>query len=304
MGNAPVKDRTAQGVAKVRHYESLHASERRLYYDPYAHSMYPGSFVQSWLGEGVTHWLYELFGTQGLLEMLSIRTRWIDEQVVAAAAPQLVILGAGYDTRGFRLDLPPDDSGIVFEVDQPDVQAKKVAIMEKLAKSNADVAKRMESSFVKFVPVDFNVDSIDERLKSAEGYSVNKQTIVIFEGVTQYIPKASTADTLTKLKRVVAPGSKLLITYLDQNVFDEPKRVGPPQVVEKITSLVAGGGEPWISGWTRDGFKSFLQDMGYEIVSDTTASNYNDEYLVPLDRGQKPEEMLSMERFVVATVKA
>jgi hypothetical protein len=58
MGQIQIKDGTAQGVAKVRHYESLHEESKRLYFDPYAKNMYPGSFVQAWLGEGGTHWLY------------------------------------------------------------------------------------------------------------------------------------------------------------------------------------------------------------------------------------------------------
>jgi O-methyltransferase involved in polyketide biosynthesis len=106
--------------------------------------------------------------------MLSIRTKWLlDEQVVEAAPSmkQLLILGAGYDTRGFRLDLPPpqqqddkDSSFQVWEVDQPDVQIKKIANLKSLSLTDSRVADRMETSFVKFVPVDFTVDSLDDKL--------------------------------------------------------------------------------------------------------------------------------------------
>lgn len=129
---------------------------------------------------------------------------------------QLLILGAGCDTRGFRLNLPPDFR--VFEVNQPDVQAKKIQIMERLSKSDADMASWMKT-LVNFIPVNFNSDSIDVKLSNTEGYSVDKLTVITLEGVTQHTPKASTADMLTKLKKVVVPGLKLLISYVDQNVF-------------------------------------------------------------------------------------
>ncbi|CAB9500362.1 Putative S-adenosyl-L-methionine-dependent methyltransferase [Seminavis robusta] len=63
-------------------------------------------------------------GMTGFSEMITVRTKWIDDGILSSEdCRQWILLGAGYDTRGFRLDLPSD--GLVLEVDQPQVQQQK-----------------------------------------------------------------------------------------------------------------------------------------------------------------------------------
>ena len=366
-----------QGVAKIRHYESLHTDpSMRLYHDPYAQYMYMGSFGQTWLGERRTLRIYD-FIFKGLLEMITLRTKWIDDEIMTAIEPQnttgpsgsttnttntaaiqqMIILGAGYDTRGFRLDLP--DGFLVIEVDQPGVQKLKRKTMESIATTDETVASRMKitttkseendtkrsssgTSMVEFLEIDFNKDSIGEKLLTINNdesssssscaadtdsssllvFDRNKKTIVIFEGVTQYVPKTSTASTLKQLHAILPSGSILLISYVPQDVFDDPIKCGPPG---KINMLLKGAefvGEPWISSWTTTtdtttstpgapgddsdlgfDFKSFLYESGpYEYISDTTVEELNDKYLVPRNRGLEKDTMVSIERYVVAAV--
>jgi hypothetical protein len=58
-----------------------------------------------------------------------------------AGAEQMIILGAGYDTRGFRLDLP--DTFRVIEIDQPDVQALKIKKLVTIAKTDERILSRI-----------------------------------------------------------------------------------------------------------------------------------------------------------------
>ena len=76
------KDGTAQGVAKARHYEELWPEGRRLFTDRYARRMYPGSFVQTWLGTSILTWLYDKMMGVGVLELLLIRTKWLDDEIM------------------------------------------------------------------------------------------------------------------------------------------------------------------------------------------------------------------------------
>ena len=315
MGALQSKDRTAQGVAKVRHMESLYEPSQRLYHDPYAHAMFPGAVVQNWIGTTGLNWMYKIMGMSGLAEILTVRTKWLDDQILLALTTkaqentnnniqQLVILGAGYDTRGFRLELPGEVT--VFEVDQLDVQSMKRAKLETLAKSDAHIAECLKNESVVFVPVDFNDSEsggVDNHLSQASRFKVGERSTVTLEGVTQYIPKSATTDTLSRLRKVMAPSSKLLITYVDQDVFDDPSKIATnPKNIEKLlwsTNLV---GEPWISGWTPSEFQTFLQELGFEVNSDTTASDHYNDYLVPLGRGV--DERYDIERLVVATLTA
>merc|ERR1712224_281533 len=120
---------------------------------------------------------------QGVMYLLAGRTREFDERVraaVAAGTKQVVILGAGYDTRGFRLGLPSDV--LVFEVDQPDVQQKKRAALDAIKRSGKDLPNEGN---VHFVPCDFNVESV-QKIKDEPKYDPSAATIFTLEGVTQY----------------------------------------------------------------------------------------------------------------------
>jgi len=314
------KDGTAQGVAKARHYEELWPEDRRLFTDKYARRMYPGSFVQTWLGTSTLAWLHDKMMGVGVLELLLIRTKWLDVEItkrttvtedVGGRFGQLIILGAGYDTRGFRLGLLPQQDQKqqqgqknfqVWEIDQPDVQSKKVKIMEQIASDGDEqVAKIMSDQSVKFVPIDFNIDLFDETLKNTDGFIVGQKSIITLEGVSRYVPKDALADTLTKVHDVVSTGSILLISYVDQNIIDDPSKIGGPisstKTLLKMAKMV---GEPWISFWTQEGFEEWMKNLGYEVMENTTTKDYNEIFMTPLDRRMDPESIVSVERYVVA----
>ena len=328
-----LRDGTAQGVAKARHYEELWPEGRRLFTDRYARRMYPGSFVQTWSGTSALKWMYDKMMGVGVLELLLIRTKWMDDEIMKRTTVdvsangsvggndddggqqfrQLIILGAGYDTRGFRLGLqqqqqqqhqqegPPNFQ--VWEVDQPEVQSKKVKIMEQIADGDEQVSKILSDQSVKFVPIDFNIDSLDETFKKTDGFIVGQKSIVTLEGVSQYVPKDALADTLTKLHDVVSTGSILLMSYVDQNIIDDPTKIGGPisstKMLLKMAKMV---GEPWISFWTKEGFEEWMKNLGYEVMENTTTKDYNEKYMEPLDRRMEPESIVSVERYVVAKV--
>ena len=347
-------DGTALGVAKIRHYESLHEPSSRLYHDPYAQYMYQGSFVQTWLGGRGTRRIYD-FLCQGLLEMITLRTKWFDDEIMkaiqipqlpqrpttddnntdednnnnnytgaGAGAEQMIILGAGYDTRGFRLTLP--DTFRVIEIDQPDVQALKIKKLVTIAKIDDKVLSRImktnntkNNNIVQFIGIDFNKggnDSIiSDKLLSSNVFDKNKVTVVILEGVTQYIPKSSTADTLQQLHTILPANSILLISYVPQDTYDDPNKLcgggGSSSkstfCVKKInlflTSTNVFAGAPWITGWkTPTDFGFFLKELGYQLQSVSTIDMLNGKCLKPLNRHIKKEEMTPIEQYAVAIV--
>jgi methyltransferase (TIGR00027 family) len=112
------KDGTAQGVAKQRLIETLAKSDKRIINDPYADRFVIGAGLIKLMGHKFSVWLGEKLAP-GFHEHLIARTRFIDDLIEKAAstgAQQYVILGAGYDLRAHRLDLP--SSLRIFEVDQ------------------------------------------------------------------------------------------------------------------------------------------------------------------------------------------
>ncbi len=114
---------------------------------------------------------------------------------------QFVILGAGFDTRAYRL---PNDTRVrVFEVDSPQTQIVK---RETLKKAGID------SSGVTFVPADFEKEDWLACLTAA-GFDPGKRTLFLWEGVTMYLDREAIEDTLRKIAST-AHGSVVAFNYV------------------------------------------------------------------------------------------
>jgi methyltransferase (TIGR00027 family) len=141
--------------------------------------------------------------------MMVARTVVIDDFVRAHPAPQVVILGAGLDGRAWRM--PELVDATVFEVDHPDSQrAKKERI--------ASASLRQEAREVRFVPVDFTKDRLEEALAAA-GHDASRPTTWIWEGVVMYLSPEEVATTLRVIEQRSAAGSALVLVYVTRAPF-------------------------------------------------------------------------------------
>jgi len=129
-------------------------------------------------------------------QMMAIRTVAIDQAAREARAPQVVILGAGLDGRAWRM--PELREAIVFEVDHPDTQREKVARAASLVRTAREV---------RFVPVDFTRDRLDEKLAAA-GHDSALPTAWIWEGVVMYLTRAEVEATMEVIARRSPAGSQ------------------------------------------------------------------------------------------------
>jgi methyltransferase (TIGR00027 family) len=120
---------------------------------------------------------------------------------------QLVILGAGYDTRAFRL--PKDARVKSFEVDMPKTQAVK---REMLHKAGIDPAR------VTFVAADFEKDDWLARLVDT-GFNPNAPALYVWEGVIPYLDQEAVKATLCKIAGTAA-GSVVAFDYFTTEVLE------------------------------------------------------------------------------------
>jgi methyltransferase (TIGR00027 family) len=178
-------------------------------------------------------------------EMMVVRTVAIDDAVRAAACPQLVILGAGLDGRAWRM--PELRDVVVFEVDHPDSQREKRARALALTQVARDV---------RFIPVDFTRDSLDEALSSA-GHDPARPTTWVWEGVVMYLTPADVEATLAIIERRSAAGSRLSIAYHS-----------PALMLRLVGFLVGRLGEPLRSAYTADAMGELLAKYGFGLVKD------------------------------------
>ena len=128
------------------------------------------------------------------------RTQWIDDvlsESLRKGIEQLVILGAGYDSRPYRM--AGLDSARVFEVDHPATSASKQKRLAGIVSSN-----------VTYVRLDFDKDDLGAALANA-GFNLDRQTFLLWEGVTNYLTEDAVDMTLRYISGA-KPGSLLLFT--------------------------------------------------------------------------------------------
>ncbi len=193
---------TAQGIALVRAMESKKPADQRVCYDPLAQA-----FVHPFLlWSGPFYMWYGARLSPGVSEYLIARTRYFDETLLAAlpqGMQQLVILGAGYDSRAYRLPALRSLQHI-FEVDHPATQAAK---RRRLQQIGVAVPEN-----VSYVPIDFMTQSLDMLFEYH--YRADLKTFFLWEGVTYYLDGAAIDQTLAFVQHHACPGSVLLFDYV------------------------------------------------------------------------------------------
>ena len=126
------------------------------------------------------------------------------DRALAAALPvdQLVILGAGLDSRAWRLEALKDT--VVFEVDFPASQAWK---------RDHAASIPYQAKDLRFVPIDFQRDQLAPLLREA-GFDPTRRTFWLWEGVTMYLPPETVSANLGAFAALSAPGSRIAFSYL------------------------------------------------------------------------------------------
>jgi methyltransferase (TIGR00027 family) len=133
------------------------------------------------------------------------RTRLIDQVVLRELGQvrQVLILGAGFDSRAWRL--PGMDRVRVFELDHPATQTAKRRGLRHSGQSAAHVS---------FVPVVFGTDDARRALQ-ASGFTAGAPALVLREGVTNYLDRDAVDATFELLASILGSGSLVLFTYVD-----------------------------------------------------------------------------------------
>jgi len=291
------KDGTAQGVAKQRLIETLAKPDKRVINDPYADSFVIGAGFMKLMGHNLNLWLARKFAP-GLHEHLISRTRYIDELIKKSATSgveQYVILGAGYDSRAYRLELP--SSLRIFEVDQPEVLDRKRSKLPKDLPNSENVT---------YVSVDFTHQSLTEQLIDA-GFDQSKSSIFTLEGVSQYISKEAVSSTIEELASLTkATNSTFFISYVNELLDKEPEACfgkgypKGPKRADLLRNLAAKVGEPWISFYTAEEIESLLSKNGFFTKEDVTLEDLNSKYFAPVGRTLPENQIFKLEHFVIA----
>ena len=188
------------------------------------------------------------------------RTRYFDDfltEALTADVRQLVILGAGFDSRAYRFSDRLRDVR-VFEVDHPATSSVKRG---KLAAILGSVPPN-----VALVAVDFDRDTVGERLADA-GYRADRLTVFLWEGTVPYLTAAGVDETL-RFIATGAAGSRLIFDYIVAGVLDGSCRMRGA-AAERAHMLRTP--EPFVFGIAPTEIATFLTVRGFSNVHDAGA---------------------------------
>ncbi len=192
--------------------------------------------------------------TMARVDVLPLRVMAIDAELLAAVAAgcrQVVVLGAGLDTRAYRLAALAEAD--VLEVDHPATQAYK--------RRKAEALRPLARS-LRYVAVDFERDSLAERLRAA-GHRADRATVWVWEGVVMDLSDPALRATLEALVATSASGSVLVLHYHEPNPRGQGFRL-----------LLRLWREPQIGLRTRDTMHAELQRVGLAVVRDSTPDEW------------------------------
>ncbi|EME51206.1 O-methyltransferase [Amycolatopsis decaplanina DSM 44594] len=202
----------------------------------------------------------------GIWGGIACRKRYLDDMFAVdlrEGVDSVVVLGAGLDTRAYRLAVPV---GIrVFEVDLPgNIEDKRARI-------------RVPDT-VTLVPIDFETDDLETVLVE-HGYRPAGATLFVWEGVTQYLTEDGVRKTFDVLAKA-GHGSRLLFTYVRRDFLDGEAMYGADalhrQFVEKKRI--------WRFGLNPEDVSGFLDEYGWRELEQMGAEQLTSRYVRPTGR--------------------
>jgi methyltransferase (TIGR00027 family) len=206
--------------------------------------------------------------------LVNARTHKIDQalqEMAAKGLDQVVVLGAGFDTRAYRFaETMPRIR--FFELDLP-------ATIERKRQMVKDAIGRVPDG-VAYAPIDFNTETIEEALVRV-GYYPEKKTFFVWEGVTMYISEDAVKNTLAFIATRSAPGSEVVFDYMMAGVAAKDWDRYPQARI--LATLCALHGEPWIFGFPEPSAAPTVRKAGLEVVEDLGGKEMSEKFMTRSD---------------------
>jgi methyltransferase (TIGR00027 family) len=190
----------------------------------------------------------------GMANLLLIRTRFIEdhlERAIENGIAQVVILGAGFDTRAYRFADQLKDK-IVIEVDYESTQTVK---RQRLKDASITIPPNL-----RFAQIDFQREKLPDVLRAA-GYRSGEKTFFIWEGVSMYLSETAVRETLRTIAATSARASSLVMDFAESSMLDLLAKF-PNLPQHKYTTA---WGEPWTFGIPDMREREFFQECGLEL---------------------------------------
>ncbi len=198
--------------------------------------------------------VYEAFDWMmpGQFEAFAHRKAFCERQVrdgIDAGATQILVLGAGYDTMGWRL--APEFSGVnFFEIDHPATARLKARGIEAMG----------PRSNLCLIAEDLDNRKLADVLEANGSWDQCAQTVIVAEGLVQYLPAEAARNLFGQCALVAGVGSRIAFTYVPTGTDGRPDA---GQWTGLVLWLLKVGGEPWIWSIRPEELGQFLEESGW-----------------------------------------
>lgn len=218
-------------------------------------------------------WCMRKMFPTGIHEYVLARTKLFDQAFVDALErgfPQIVLLGAGMDTRALRFQ-DRNKGATIFDLDIHATQRYKRELFER--------KKVVLPETLVFAPIDFNKQRIADVLAQA-GYRDGQQTLFLWEGVTMYLEAEAVDGTLAFIRASAAKGSIVVFDYVRASVL---RRENTLYGEKGGYDRVAKAGERWMFGIEDGAIEGFLIERGFRLLAHYMPSDLEAAYLTADD---------------------
>ncbi|GAB2471376.1 class I SAM-dependent methyltransferase [Jatrophihabitans fulvus] len=256
---------TAQAVTLWRALEHDRPEAERIVDDPYA-AVFLGAAgraartgLRSPAVRPLRHAM-ERTAIGGVSTSVLCRHRFIDDHLLdeLPGAEQVLVLGAGWDSRAYRFAAELGGRPVI-EVDLPPLSRLKRRVVA--AHPEVFAAGRVHS-----VEIDFNTQTLGDRLAGSP-WRTGARTVVVWEGVAMYLDADAVRGTLTALQELCGRGSLLTMDAFQRlsgrRPVDNARRAG----VRGLAVI----GEPVTWAVTAERIGAVLGEAGFAVEDLATA---------------------------------
>lgn len=225
------------------------------------------------LPQRLLRWIIHLKSPGGYYFIIT-RTRHFDETLLSeirSGVEQVVLLGAGYDSRPFRFQEELRQVK-VFEIDHPGTQGRKKRLLKRIGLDSP--------ANLRYLPIDFNRNSLQTALLE-HGFSRKKKTLFLWEGVSYYLPHPAVKSVLDFVG-TCARGSSIVFDYAIRDFVEKDTSTygGKP-----IASWLKKIREPFLFGLNANETQQFLARHELHTVSDLGPEDLEVRHLKTKDGG-------------------
>ncbi len=198
-------------------------------------------------------WMIRVYQIQDLMmpgqfEGFGHRKVFIQQQVEVAikqGARQVLVVGAGFDTLCLRL--APQHSHVrFFEVDHPATSAAKAR----------GVALEGQPANMIQIAADLGERTLSKVLSEDGGWQTSLPSVLVAEGLFQYLSDDEVRDLLRDAASCTSPGSQFAFTHAIP---------GERRILSILTRLIA---EPWKSAVRSEDLPEYVEGTGWTMTSD------------------------------------